>query len=267
MRASGYYGNKTHGYEASTYLLTESTYDAWAQLPLHSHANAHFCLVLSGSYTERLDGRVVRRQPGDLIFYGPGVGHAEHHYAPGRHFLIELGPELASDVDSAAPTWTSRRGATRALATRLFAEFRGERAPRAVMTELTLRLVELAARRPDEPRQRWLVEVERRLRATPEGSPDLDRLAREVGVHPVYLGRAFRKAYGCTPGEYQRRLRVERAQRALAGKAGIAHVAFDAGFCDQSHLNRVFKRHTGVTPGRYRRLVAPPSEAPAQGIE
>ena len=30
-----------------------------------------------------------------------------------------------------------------------------------------------------------------------------------VEVHPVHLARTFRREYGCTPGEYLRRLRIE----------------------------------------------------------
>lgn len=258
MHSSSYLGRPAGDYRASRFLLAESTYDRESRLPLHSHANAHFCLVLSGAYTERLADRKVQRSPGDLIFYAAGVGHAEHHHAPGRHFIIELDPELGDALTRCHPqAWTSRSAATRTLATRLFGEFRGdERANEGRMSELIECLVERAGEASTgEPRQ-WLAEVEERLSTLGEGPLDLGRLAGEAGVHPVYLGRAFRRAYGCSPGEYLRRVRVSRAQRALAGEAEIARVALDAGFCDQSHLNRVFKRQTGVTPGRYRRLVA-----------
>lgn len=267
MRSSSFYGRAARDYRSSRFRLAESTYVRETLLPLHSHANAHFCLVLSGSYTERLGERTVRRGPGDLIFYGPRVGHAEHHHAPGRHFMIELDAELGSAVGrDGARAWISERGATRTVATRLFGEFRRDgRVSERRLTELVERLVEQALRGPaDEPARPWLAEVERRLRELGEGSPDLERLAREVGVHPVYLGRAFREAYGCAPGEYLRRLRVERAQRALAGDGGIADVALDSGFCDQSHLNRVFKKQTGLTPGHYRRLVAARGPSPSE---
>jgi transcriptional regulator GlxA family with amidase domain len=34
---------------------------------------------------------------------------------------------------------------------------------------------------------------------------------------------------------------------------GIAQIALDAGFYDQSHFTRTFKRHFGLTPLAYRR--------------
>jgi AraC family transcriptional regulator len=260
METGSYYGSRTQDYETSGFLLAESTYRQREALPVHSHEHAHFCLVLSGSYTECLEGGEVERRPGDLIFYPAGVDHAEQHHVDGRHFMIEVRPEVAGRLagERRSEPWSSNRGATRAAATRIFGEFRREeRVGAAPMKSLVEELVAVAVRRPPaRPRPGWLGEVEERLRQAGEGSPDLASLAEEVGVHPVYLGRAFRSAYGCTPGEFLRRLRVERVQRALASaKAELADVAYASGFCDQSHLNRVFKRQTGMTPGRYRQLI------------
>jgi len=36
---------------------------------------------------------------------------------------------------------------------------------------------------------------------------------------------------------------------------GLADIALDAGFADQSHFTRVFKQITGTTPGAYRSLL------------
>jgi AraC family transcriptional regulator len=78
-------------------------------------------------------------------------------------------------------------------------------------------------------------------------------LAAAVNVHPVYLCRAFRAAYGTTPGEYLRRLRIEWAERTLAhSDRPLAAIAAEAGFSDQSHFTREFRRHTGLTPARFR---------------
>ena len=81
----------------------------------------------------------------------------------------------------------------------------------------------------------------------------LSEIAAEAGVHPVHLAREFRKYFGCSVGEYLRRVRIEYACRELMGSdAAVTNIAFAAGFADQSHFSRTFKRLCGTTPGRYR---------------
>ena len=84
----------------------------------------------------------------------------------------------------------------------------------------------------------------------------LGDLALATQVDAAYLSRAFRRAEGCTMGEYRRRLRARKAARLLGkGRMPLAEVAFEAGFADQSHLSRVFKTEFGVTPLRFQRLM------------
>ena len=83
----------------------------------------------------------------------------------------------------------------------------------------------------------------------------LDDLARTAGVHPSHLNRVFRARYGCSIGEYARRLGVsEQVVSWPALKTPIVEIAASAGFADQSHFSRVFARITGFSPGWYRKL-------------
>jgi len=71
-------------------------------------------------------------------------------------------------------------------------------------------------------------------------------------VHPVHLAAAFRRHFGCTPGAYLRRARVERAAAMLKRRLSLAEVALRCGFADQSHMTHAFRRTLGVTPGMLR---------------
>jgi AraC family transcriptional regulator len=102
----------------------------------------------------------------------------------------------------------------------------------------------------------WLSRVEALLRDPSEGPSDIASIAAEVDIHPVHLARVFRRHYGCSPGEYLRRIRVRRACALLAeSRESLAGIAYRTGYSDQSHFTRHFKRAMGVTPGAYRRLV------------
>jgi AraC family transcriptional regulator len=77
-------------------------------------------------------------------------------------------------------------------------------------------------------------------------------------VAPVRLARAFRRAYGESPGGYVRRERVRAAcERLATGEVSLAALAAELGFSDQSPFTRVFRSQVGVTPGAWQRDNAP----------
>ncbi len=81
-------------------------------------------------------------------------------------------------------------------------------------------------------------------------------VARQLGVHPVYFSRAFKKAYHCTPGQYLVRCRLQKAKALLhRKKLPLCEIALRAGFFDQSHFTKAFKQHFGVPPHVYRRQI------------
>jgi AraC-like DNA-binding protein len=79
-----------------------------------------------------------------------------------------------------------------------------------------------------------------------------DDLAAVAGCSRFTAYRAFKQAYGLSPSDYQRQLRVRAARRLLSAGLPPSHVAAEAGFADQAHLTRWFRRYYGVTPGAYR---------------
>jgi len=93
------------------------------------------------------------------------------------------------------------------------------------------------------------------------GSGELtaDDLAAAAGCSRYAAYRAFRQAYGLSPSDYQRQLRVQTARRLLSAGGAPAQVAADAGFADQAHLTRWFRRYYGVTPSAYRAAAGGPA--------
>jgi AraC-like DNA-binding protein len=80
-------------------------------------------------------------------------------------------------------------------------------------------------------------------------------LAEAAGCSRFAAYRAFRQAYGLSPSDYQRQLRVRAARGLLSRGVSPAAAAAQAGFADQAHLTRWFRRYYGVTPGVYRSAV------------
>jgi transcriptional regulator GlxA family with amidase domain len=91
------------------------------------------------------------------------------------------------------------------------------------------------------------------LDANFEQNVSIHSLADLAGLSSYYLVRAFRKQVGIPPHKYQTLVRINRARKLLRSGEKISEVAYQTGFCDQSHLNRCFRSVLGVAPGKYSR--------------
>jgi AraC-like DNA-binding protein len=81
-----------------------------------------------------------------------------------------------------------------------------------------------------------------------------DEVARSVGLSVSHFSRLMRAKTGWSFTELLTRLRVDRACHLLAHTdLGLADIALESGFGDQSYFSRVFRRRLGETPGAYRR--------------
>lgn len=94
--------------------------------------------------------------------------------------------------------------------------------------------------------------IAERLRDDP-ALPPLTDLARDAGLTPVQLVRAFSRVYGMPPLAWSWNLRVSQARTRIARGDSIAAVAMDLGFSDQSHLTRRFRALFGVPPSQWRK--------------
>jgi AraC-like DNA-binding protein len=86
---------------------------------------------------------------------------------------------------------------------------------------------------------------------------EVGAISRELGRNPSHLGRAFKNLFGCSPGEFLRRVRFQAAMRQLTSDKKIIMIACDCGFADESHFCRIFKRYSGYSPSEWRRLCKP----------
>ena len=88
-----------------------------------------------------------------------------------------------------------------------------------------------------------------------EKTPDLNELARSVGMCRSKLHRCFRSAYGITPFDYLRNRRLETAMLYLkAGEMNVTEAACAVGYSSPSYFTKAFKKHFGCLPGQCCRI-------------
>jgi AraC family transcriptional regulator len=248
------------------FMLTEGIHRAGSSLPWHTHEGPTLCLVLDGAFTEESAGGALLCTPSTIKVMPAGEPHCDRFDHGDAHgLLIEAD---ASRVDAIRPysalleeRVAFEGGPLAALGRRIYREFAQMDAAAPLAIEgLMLELLAWGTRerelRPTRSGPAWLAKAREILNDNPGAHTSLGELAREVGVHPVTLARAFRRIHGCSVGEYLRRLRVVRAARRLEdSELSLAEIAMAAGFADQSHFSNVFKRQTGLSPSAFRRWV------------
>ena len=228
----------------------------------HTHDDAHFVWVTGGDYVTTAND--MSHKDGPIFVYNPvGTTHRDH-FADGRgsFFSISISAERMRHWQEGArmpnePVHVRGRSA-RGLARKLMQECWDAPDSPLVLESVCLELIGAAGKNAEgitPAMPAWLNRAREAIAAQSTEDISLSRIARELGVHPVHLTRAFRAFFHCTPGEYLRSLRLERATQFLSRtRRSLAEVALLCGFTDQSHFTRRFVHAFGVTPGEYRRL-------------
>jgi AraC family transcriptional regulator len=246
-------------------LISEAQYPARLKQPRHTHEFASFSFVLTGSYVENYERQAQTRQPSTIVFHPPQESHSVDFQSETVRILnVRVDSKRLADIREHSSILDSssvcRAETTAWLGNRIYQEFRRMDALSSLAIEgLVLEILAQASRDkinlPERKSPRWLEQAKDFLHSHFSESIVLENIAQAVGVHPVHLTRVFRQNYGCTIGEYVRRLRLEFACRQISKTdSPLVEIAHAAGFSDQSHLNKTFKDTYGFTPSEYRKI-------------
>ena len=228
-------------------------------VPLHTHQNASFVSVLSGSYRSSADGA----GSGETLIYNPrGTTHRDTFVLPrGRFLAISISdhclkialdaallPTAATAYGSGQPVLTAQ-----CLAQRCNGPLTESGSIEALCWDL---LSTICGRGESDSRSAppWMRKARELLHERCSDSLRISEIAKLLGVHPVYFPRAFRRAFRCTPSEYRMRCRLSEAMVLMRSKnLALAEIALSSGFYDQSHLSTAFREHFEIAPHAYRR--------------
>jgi AraC family transcriptional regulator of adaptative response/methylated-DNA-[protein]-cysteine methyltransferase len=99
------------------------------------------------------------------------------------------------------------------------------------------------------PLERAVAYLERHL----DERVTLEALAREAGQSPFHLQRMFVRAFGASPRELQRSLRLARFKERVRRGDDVSAATYEAGFGSSRGLYDSARAGLGMTPGAYRR--------------
>ncbi len=257
-----------HAVEVDGLQITRAWFPPQTTLPPHHHDRTVFAVLLGGSIDSALTRRTFECSTDSVWTEPAGERHGNRVHAGGAEVLVvqpDSGREElfrpCAEMLSRADTF--HHAGIAGMARGIVREMECADELMALALEASaLEMLVTAARAAKDDRgtngpPAWLARVEQIVHDRFREPLRVDEIAREVGVHPVHLGRVFRQHKRLPLARYIRALRIEWAAEQLrSSDASLAAVALRAGFADQSHFTRAFKRHIGRTPGQFRALAA-----------
>ncbi|MCM3800318.1 AraC family transcriptional regulator [Caldibacillus thermoamylovorans] len=83
----------------------------------------------------------------------------------------------------------------------------------------------------------------------------LEKIAKDLYIHPSYLSNIFKKETGTTVSNYINQKKIEESKYFLLhSELSISDISNLFRFCNQSYYTALFKKYTGVTPKDFREL-------------
>lgn len=259
-----FFGATKGKHEVNGFLLSRMVPEVPPEeMPVHTHEEASFVFVIRGVYLSSAANAGGECYGPVVIFNPAGTRHRDRfQQLDGAFLAISVAGETLKRAEQCGRL---RERATCfrdtdlvGLAHRIGNECLAWNESSPLLTEgLCLEMLASMVARPAGSERRppiWLKAAWELLNDRFTQPLQIQEIAAKAAVHPVHFVRAFRQHFRCTPGEYLRRRRIERAAILLTTSAeSVAAVAAQAGFADQSHFSKLFRRYRGMSPAEYRR--------------
>jgi len=259
-----FYGASRRRLETPAFAFAEVEDFANGKVPVHTHENAHFLFVIKGEYEAMVKDRKLPCSASTMLYYPAGTTHGDHFYTAGGKFLTvsltsETNRKLLEEINFFDYSIDFNDAEIAWLGKRIRKEIQSpDGLSGIVLDALANELLVYAARSLSQsgaPAPAWLKSAYELINDRCAEEITVAEIAAAVGVHPLHLARTFRRFFGCSPGEFLRKCRINRASNLLLDrKKTLVEIALTSGFSDQSQFTRSFKQSTGMTPGKFRQV-------------
>jgi AraC family transcriptional regulator len=231
-------------------------YEGW-----HSHNNAHITLFLKGGTTEKRKHFSENVGSGSLLFYHSDELHLNQNtLLPSRNINVEIEGTIFKEFDiNESDIEKSIQNST--LSKFLILKiFRETQTPDQFSSDTVKMLFSqlLNANGHFERFEKspfWVKSLNELLNDCWNENPNLQDLSQVLQLNPITISKHFPKYFGCTLGEYMRRIKINRSLSLIQSyDNNLTEIAMKCGFADQSHFIRTFKTQTGFLPKQFQKI-------------
>jgi AraC family transcriptional regulator len=254
-----YSGNILQLMECQGIVASKTGYKNDYNQSIHYHANPHLSFILNGALTERKQNQTQLKTTKDILFYHSGELHQTISLTPTTQNLnLEIDALFLSNYEISENDLrlaVHENIGSHLFMIKLFTElnFNDELA----QTSLSALLLQFVSETncKDYKQINWCLKLQEILNDEWNHNHSLDELSLKLGVHPVTISKHFSKYFGCTLGEYVRKVRIVRSLEMIKSTTySLSEIAYICGFSDQSHFIRTFKHLTGLNPKTFQKF-------------
>lgn len=256
----GQYSGSIRQWKEYRGLITSKTaYDGHFNTSFHYHEHPHLSFILQGGNIEYRQKETLIRSANEVMFYHSGELHKTLPTdSQTRNLNLEI--DAAFLLENNIPEDQLKQVVENNRDSSLFIlKMQSEIHLNDQLTESALHALLFGFITAPELKNYkqidWCVKLNQLINDNWNKQQNLSDLAMQIGVHPVTISKYFARYFGCTLGEYLRKLRISRSLSLIKNSEdSLTEIALFCGFADQSHFIRVFKHYTGISPKNYRSL-------------
>jgi AraC family transcriptional regulator len=234
----------------------QKTFEGW-----HSHKNAHITLFLKGGTIEKRKNETYAVAPGTILFYHSDELHLNQNTLfPSKNINLEFDELHLNEYnikEEVLNICTSDKIKTKLLIFKIYKE--------SLINDtfskdsINMLLVNYASGKNYAEHflkcPSWVKILYELLNDCWNENPSLNDLSKVLNINRISISKHFPKYFGCTFGEYMRRLKIDKSITLIQQSAcSLTEISLDCGFSDQSHFIRTFKQKTGFLPQDFKRI-------------
>ena len=246
----------------SLYTLFYQEKEAGFLFPGEAHPMAELLYVDKGCVHSVADGRELVLRQGDMVLYAPEQWHMQYGDPQQTSCMVTISfwargllwEQLSNRVFAASSNTTN-------LLRQILQAQNNENSD-AIFSLLTLLLLKLQAERQEMPEaavngeNTIISSAQQYVQNHITEKLTVSAVAEGIGVSASYLTALFHKHLAFSPGEYIRRIKMEKCKQLIReGQMNFTQIAETLQYSTVHHFSRQFKQLFGMTPTQYAKSV------------
>ncbi|MBV9962138.1 MAG: helix-turn-helix transcriptional regulator [Parafilimonas sp.] len=261
-----FFGESKKQFQVNGLTIVDSIFNNYENCPWHYHQHAHFAFTTKGNLTETHKKQKLQLQAGCLLYNHSQEPHCNGNYSSvvsALHIDIDANWFKKYDINSLAIEGVSQ--IQNPVIKNIFCNILKEvklfdiNSPVVIESLVMQALHEMtksnAQRSSAKPA--WVFKLKDLLYDQYSEKFTLKQIAEQLNLHPVHLCQQFPFYFGCSLGDYIRKIKIEKSVTIIFKKnySSLTQVAYECGFADQSHFIKIFKKNIGITPFAFQKLI------------